>query len=190
MKKADISRAKGYLKTYIYLFVAFILISLNVIGIIALSDDNNNNILYLPVFFLLVSLEVLGKGIIGIRNIKLFRSYNAILSQSNGMSLEELAKIRESNILQVTKDLQSIIDGGFLYNAYLDREQMRIVLLGREDKDVYELWENEPSNEDDTKPPKRIEYVKCICEACGGELTVIKGQTGECTYCGTIVKAQ
>ncbi|WP_041139612.1 Rpo12/RPC10 RNA polymerase subunit family protein [Beduini massiliensis] len=104
-------------------------------------------------------------------SVKYKRYINLVVNNQ----LSEISKIASALSLsssQVTHDLQSMIDNGYLANAYIDRSRNQIILTQK------------PVNQGiDTAALETY-----VCSSCGAKNEIYAGSPKVCEYCGTVLK--
>lgn len=106
------------------------------------------------------------------------KQYLAIIVNGNVRQLDNIAATTGKSYDVVKKDVQKMIQKGYLKNAYIDESTREVVLP------VAKPVETAPVNFGTTatveKPATKI--VSCPC--CGANNTIV-GSSGECEYCGS-----
>ena len=82
----------------------------------------------------------------------------------------------------VTKDLQNMIDIGYLKDAYIHKDKGEIIFKQKEQEPVPPM--KEERGREVAMPKKTVN-----CSGCGASNTVTVGTSVECEYCGTQVSA-
>ncbi len=109
------------------------------------------------------------------------KQYTAIIVDGGVYQLDSIAAARGKSYEAVKKDIQKMIQKGYLNKAYIDESTGKVVLLYPKVKKVEKV---ETINK---TLPKKPEEKKIVCSCCGATNT-ITGENGECEYCGALLK--
>lgn len=131
--------------------------------------------------FLIVCLIFDGLGVLLIvlsirtqRLLKAFRAYTAALANSSNGFIPELAASLGASEDMVKRNLERMIARKYFPNAFFDRNANCIL-------------PRKPAIRQRAAAP---EMVTVKCKGCGGINTLIRGQVGECEYCGSPLKSE
>ena len=107
--------------------------------------------------------------------------YLNIIVNGGERQLDSVAAATGKQYDVVKKDVQKMIDKGFLKNAYINENTREVVLPSAA-----------PANVNVTQPtggaaPATVQTRVIACPCCGANNT-ISGDIGECEYCGTPLK--
>ena len=137
------------------------------------NTRGNGYIIYILLGILCIFLSFKNKKI-----VKMATKYIPYLTKSGRYPIANIAsmiKIQEDNAL---KELQMLINKGYIPNAYFDATTNSIVLPDK----FY------PSSSKKSKASAKEKKDSVICESCGGVNYISKGKSEECEYCGSIIK--
>ena len=112
-------------------------------------------------------------------NAESVRRYLAVIINGNVRQLDQIASATGKSYEVVKKDINKLIQKGYLRNAYIDESTREIVLPVVESPENAKLNNTGPVGTHD-KPVAQV--VTCPC--CGANNTIF-GNTGECEYCGS-----
>lgn len=113
------------------------------------------------------------------KNLKLFNRYKNLITYQNVHLIKDLAQRTQQDPSKVSADIDTMIELGFLPNAYIDEADKTIDLP----KDKHSDKTTAPK--EDSK--KETTYKVVTCKGCGANNTVAVGQTSECEYCGNSI---
>ena len=91
--------------------------------------------------------------------------------------IDEIAAAAGKTYEEVNKDLHSMIDKGYLKNAYVDEAERRIVLANDHTEPDNETVENSVTHEN-------VETHMVVCPNCGAN-NIVALRNAECEYCGS-----
>ena len=148
----------------------------------AMFDRNGDTALMGIALFLLVFFDLpgLAVAIAGGRQQKFYTKYaryTTMVAAPGEYSLDELAASYPAMYDRACADLQALIHGGYIPNAYLDLQARKLVRLPAGPQAV-------PAE----KPPASPEEVKQAvinCPNCGSANAVTEGKITGCEYCGS-----
>lgn len=115
-------------------------------------------------------------------NAKSVKQYIAVIVNGNVRQLDQIASAMGKPYDIVKKDIQSMIDKGYLKNAYINETTHEIVLPVEKQVETVPVSDT-VSNSARVEPV--VQVVTCPC--CGANNT-ITGDIGECEYCGSPLK--
>lgn len=109
------------------------------------------------------------------------KQYLNIIVNGGERQLDAIAAATGKQYDVVKKDVQKMIDKGFLKNAYINENTREVVLpsVAPANTNV-----GQPTN---TGTPTAVQTRVVACPCCGANNTV-SGTLGECEYCGTPLK--
>ncbi len=140
-----------------------------------------------------------------------FKKYVTQLSVDPSGSLENLASATGTSVDTVKKNLKYMIKKKFFTNAFINEQANQLVLPAMAQKVQQQAQtsgntvsgtiqsENTASNtiqpentaSDTARPENEVsntiqpEFVVRICPCCGGRSRIVKGEIGECDFCGS-----
>lgn len=123
-------------------------------------------------------------GFLKYKKAKIFKRYLAIIDNQNTI-IENIASLIPTDYEHAVKDLQEMIDKGYIPSAYIDMNRHEIIIANRKKVDMnYHagLVYQQPV----TTVPK---VIVVACKSCGANNKVTEGQTCECEFCGSAVSA-
>ncbi len=109
------------------------------------------------------------------------KNYYSLIMDKQIYSIDEIASIINRKYSDVLKEIQLMIDLGYLKNAYIDNNE-RSVAFPKARSNVFVQYNM--SNE--SKP----EEIVVVCTSCGGKNKVIKGKVTECEYCRSLLDSK
>lgn len=109
------------------------------------------------------------------------KQYLSIIVDGGIYRLDNIAAARGKTYEAVKRDVQKMIQKGYLNRAYIDESTGEVVLLGVKVKEV------EKTEAVNRTSPQKPEGKKITCSCCGATNT-ITGESGECEYCGALLK--
>lgn len=107
------------------------------------------------------------------KNAQEIKKYMSVVVNGNTRQLDAVASAMDKSYDVVKKDIQDMINKGFLKNAYINEGTREVVFAEN----------NSFENVNINNAPKKI--IACPC--CGANNTLI-GDMGECEYCGSPLK--
>lgn len=105
------------------------------------------------------------------------RRYLSIIVNGYARGIDEIAAAAGKTYEEVNSDIHSMIDKGYLKNAYIDEAARRIVLANDHTASGYETAENSVTHEN-----AETHMVKC--PNCGAN-NLVASENAECEYCGS-----
>lgn len=109
------------------------------------------------------------------------KQYLNIIVNGGERQLDAIAAATGKQYDVVKKDVQKMIDKGFLKNAYINENTREVVLPSAAPANTNV---GQPTN---TGTPTAVQTRVVACPCCGANNTV-SGTLGECEYCGTPLK--
>lgn len=125
-----------------------------------------------------------------------FRRYVAAISNEPRGYIPNIAASLGTSEDVVCKNIQRMIKKKLFSNALIDRHSNRIIILGRAEHTVSQAAHNFHEPPKIQKEPAvnvnaaELEMVTVKCRGCGGLNTLAKGRSGECEYCGSVIKGE
>lgn len=108
------------------------------------------------------------------------KQYLNIIVNGGERQLDAIAAATGKQFNVVKKDIQKMIDKGYLKNAYINESTREIVLTGTSTN-----TESSVASAGNATASTQTRVIACPC--CGANNT-ISGDIGECEYCGTPLK--
>ena len=108
---------------------------------------------------------------------KKYERYVYIVNSTDETSIDNIAAAYPTSYEQAVKDLQSMINDGYLREAHLDLNNREFIRKRK----AAPANENQPSSSNN-----QVTSVKC--KNCGATNTVVPGTVNECEYCGSPLK--
>lgn len=109
-----------------------------------------------------------------------YKKYIDTVVNQNIRSIDNIASIVGLPYDVVAKDLQDMIDAGYLKDAYIHQSNREIILKQQETATY-----TQETYTDQTAPQTKA----ARCPGCGANNVVIVGQVSECEYCSTPISA-
>lgn len=109
-----------------------------------------------------------------------YKKYIDTVVNQNVRSMDNIASILALPYDVVAKDLQEMIDIGYLKDAYIHQSNREIILKQQETATY-----TQETYTDHTAPQTKA----ARCPGCGANNVVIVGQVSECEYCSTPISA-
>ncbi len=161
--------------------IGIALIAIGVLGIIGSLDSFDFGSIVIGLFFIAGGVVLMKKA----KKIKTdgesIKKYLAIIVNGGVRELDTIAATTGKQYDVVKKDIQNMIDKGFLKNAYINENTREVVLATAAPANVNLI--GQPAANTASSAAPRV--VACPC--CGANNTVT-GALGECEYCGTPLK--
>jgi len=110
-----------------------------------------------------------------------YRNYIDIVVNMGEKSIDNVAGAFALPYDVVLKDLQDMIDTGYLKDAYIHQANREIIL-----KQAVEMNNNSSQTQSQTAGPSK---TVLRCPACGANNVATAGQIAECEYCGTPINS-
>ena len=160
--------------------------------LVSLTEDGASGddlaALIVMLFFAIGGIALLRKAKKLKKESESIKQYLSIIVNGNVRQLDDIAFTTGQSYDAVHRNVQNMIEKGFLKNAYIDERTREVVLPNaapvspQNDAPTYASTINAVS----TNPvPLKTKIVACPC--CGANNT-ITGDTGECEYCGSPLK--
>ena len=149
------------------------------LGLIIL-DDKPSVIISVFVFSLAIGAFGISGGRLHKNNLKKFELYFKILSKDPSGSIENLASALDITQEIAIKNLNMMINNRLFINAYIDKDENRIVFS----ESSSDFVERNIVNLDNVYNTPN-EFVVTNCERCGGSNKIEKGKSSACEYCGS-----
>ncbi len=116
--------------------------------------------------------------------LKEFKKYVAVISNDPSGYIPNIAATLGTSENVVKSNLEIMIQKGYFESAFIDENSNCIVFAN------IQTTQTAPTSTNvSAKVPKvpGVEMVTVKCSGCGGINTIVKGQTGECDYCGSAI---
>ncbi len=110
------------------------------------------------------------------------KRYLAIVVNGGERQLDTIAATVNKSYDDAKKDLQKMIDDGFLKNAYIDENTRKIVITTDSHSTNTDYHTDSTASSVTNEVAVQPRLVACPC--CGANNTVT-GTLGECEYCGS-----
>ena len=134
--------------------------------------------------FIAFGLPGIPAAIVGGRRQKFltkYTRYTAMVAAPGEYSLDELAASYPAMYNRTCADLQALIYGAYIPNAYLDLQARKLVCLPAGPQAV--------SEEKPPAVPEEAKQAVINCPNCGCANAVIEGKITGCEYCGSTLTA-
>jgi len=145
--------------------------------------EEQSNIIGIFVFVLVVGVFGISGGRSQKSNLKKFKNYAQILSEDPTGSIENLASALDITEEIAIKNLNMMINNRLFINAYINKEENRIV-FSESSSDF--VKNNIVSSENNYNTPD--ELIVTNCKSCGGTNKIQRGKSIACEYCGSPLK--
>lgn len=100
---------------------------------------------------------------------------------------DELAEAVGEDGEEMLKNLDFMADNNFIDNAYVTQKSSSIVFQFGNNSSNSSSDENKNENKNKNKN-KEPEFVAITCQSCGGINKILKGDVGECDFCGSPIQ--
>lgn len=160
-----------------------VLIVLSVIYLFAAVDDPTITLGQRIATVLLMGSSGAGLIILGQRskkNAAKIKKYISLIVNQEITSIDDIAAAMALPYEITQKDIQKMIDKGYLVGAYINDITREIVLPSKHKQD-YKKHEDIDAN----KP--NVQMLVVTCKGCGANNKVKKGSVSECEFCGSPV---
>lgn len=111
------------------------------------------------------------------------QQYLSLIVDGNVCQLDNIASTTKRPYETVKRDIQKMIQDGYLENAYIDEVSRKVVIEYKNAAANDNPGSINSSNSGSSKSAARL--VTCPC--CGANNNLV-GRTGECEYCGSPIK--
>lgn len=149
------------------------------------SDPEAASGTWVALFFIIGGIALVSKAKKLKKEAESIKQYLAIVVNGNVRQLDTIASTTGKSYDVVHKDIQNMIDKGYLKNAYID-EGMRAVVL----PNSVPAPQNNVSTVATNAVPVNVAPTQSkivVCSCCGANNTIY-GDMGECEYCGSPLK--
>lgn len=146
-----------------------------IFGITSPDEVGKTAGLILSFIFLIIGILNIRVGIKTKKRIRRFKKYITIISVEKTNSIENIAAATSQSVDFVINDIKVMINKKYFANAYIDLNSKEIVFRNKPMK----------AEENVNKETMSVEYVIVTCNGCGATNKLIKGQHGECEFCGS-----
>lgn len=158
-------------------YIKYAGIALIVFAVIGMLGSESDDTLVVGLFIGAGGIVLLRFGNKVKREADDIRKYLSIVVNGYTRKIDEIAAAAGKPYEEAKRDLHSMIDKGYLKNAYIDESERRIVLANDHSVPDYESAENSVEHED-------VETHMVVCPNCGANNLVALG-SAECEYCGS-----
>lgn len=175
-KRVKIDKRAGFTIGKIVRAVSYFCFFMVIIGILAcLGDGFTSQDIGMIIFFIVagVALFIFSKKLI--INSEKYKKYITIIINGNEFILDNIAGAMSLPINVVKKDLNNMINNGYLQGAYINDSTNEIVLPKQSKENIDDTISQD-------KPEIELSVVTCKC--CGAK-SKITTSVGECDYCGS-----
>ena len=158
--------------------IGWILVGIGSIGFFSELSSSNNGAagLFVAIAFIVGGTLLLIKASKTKKIAVKYKKYIDMVINQNVRSIDNIASASSLSYDEVVKDLQNMIDIGYLSNAYIHQGNREIVLK-----------QNEPAVYMGTPVINQVappQMVAKRCPGCGANNVVTAGRVSECEYCG------
>lgn len=142
-----------------------------------------------------IAFDLLGIALIFLgrkrhRLIRDFRQYVTILSNDPTGSIPNLAAVTGTPVEKVRENLEQMIAKRYFPNAVIDQGLDCVVFPGRvSGQNGASVSGMEEAGAAAGSGQEEGNTVAITCKCCGGVTVLVKGQSGECEYCGAPIKS-
>ena len=178
-KKTAIGAAKGLKAVGVGLIVFG---SVGFIGCISDGGSGSGGGAFIAILFIIGGIVLTKRAKKMRRKAENIKQYLSIIVNGNVRQLDVIAHTVGKQYDVVKKDVQMMIDTGFLKNAYINEGTREVVLTGEMAGVLHTM---DPANMSGNEQVIQTRIVVCPC--CGANNKVY-GVTGECEYCGSPLK--
>lgn len=142
----------------------------------SLSNFSISNVI-LPILFLVGGIALIDKAKKAKKQAAKYRKYIDVVVNCGEKSIDNIVGAVGLQYDVVVKDLQDMIDMGYLNNAYINQVNREIILKQAVQPQMYQQVQN----------PVQAKAVRC--PGCGANNVVSTSGVCECEYCGTPLTA-
>lgn len=167
--------------------IGIILIVIGALGGIGTLGSTTENSDWVGGF--IVALMFIAGGIALLLNVKkhkkdeeLVQKYRSIIVKGDVRRLDTIAQTIGRPYEVVHDEVKRIIEKGYIQNAYLDEGAREVVLMRSTAPLISPV---KPKHTTANATSAKTKTVACPC--CGANNTIV-GNTGECEYCGAVLK--
>lgn len=118
-------------------------------------------------------------------NAASIKQYLSIIVNGNVRQIDSIASKTGKSPQTVRKDIEQMINQGYLKNAYIDESLREVVLPTNSNSSSQNISNPMANSPIPNKAPVQARIISCKC--CGANNTII-GDWGECEYCGAPLK--
>lgn len=163
--------------------VGWVLIAFGVIGFFTeLSDTPDATGVILGFLFVIGGVLLLRKVSTTKKTAVKYKKYIDTVVNQNIRSIDNIASIVGLPYDVVSKDLQDMINIGYLKDAYIHQSNREIILKQQEQEPT---TYTQGVYTDQTAPQTKA----ARCPGCGANNVVVVGRVSECEYCSTPINA-
>lgn len=114
-----------------------------------------------------------------------FKKYEHYFSDDFDASIEKLSEAVGENGEDVFENLEFMMDNNFIDNASINQKSSSIVFQFGNNSSNSSSCENKDKDKNKNRVP---EFVAITCKNCGGINKILKGDVGECDFCGSPIQ--
>lgn len=161
------------------------LIAFGAIGFIGLVSDPSGDAaggIVVALFFIAGGIALIMKSKKIAKEADSVKQYLNIIVNGGERQIDSIAAATGKQYDVVKKDIQNMIDKGFLKNAYINENTREVVLPSAAPANA-----NASQSTTSAAPTTTVQTRVVACPCCGANNTV-SGTLGECEYCGSPLK--
>ncbi|QIB69689.1 hypothetical protein Ami103574_10305 [Aminipila butyrica] len=170
-------------KTGIISAVGWFFIIFGILGIVAAFDTSSSD----AVLGIIIGPAMIIGGILVLRKVSKtkrtaarYKKYIELAVNQNVRGIDNIAASIGLPYELVVRNLQDMINIGYLKDAYIDREAREL---------VFKQIEPISYTQESTHQRADVQKIAVRCPGCGANNVVSVGSVSECDYCGTPVSA-
>jgi hypothetical protein len=163
--------------------IGWILIVIGAVGSIGIISDPSND----AAGGIIIGLAMIVGGVLVLRKASKtkktaakYKKYIDIVVNQNTRSIDNIAATAGLSYDVAVKDLQDMINIGYLKDAYVNKGSREIILKQNEPEAYTQASTNDLAN---------TQKIAVRCPGCGANNIVVVGRVSECEYCGTPINA-
>jgi DNA-directed RNA polymerase subunit RPC12/RpoP len=175
IKKLYEDKEGGYKNSIVARILGGISITLGVLMLMAIivAGPDTSSVMVILIIFIGPGLFLFMKGLSLKNDAVRYEKYIELICHRGVVSIEEIATEVSLTYAKTAKELEGMINVGYLENAYVDHGKMMVILKGKE-----------PNAVAGNRPQQQTSKA-FVCKNCGGSNVVASGTTVECEYCGS-----
>lgn len=156
------------------------LTALGCLGLLAEMESKDTFGICLALLFLAGGISLLYKVAQTKKTAAKYKQYIDLIINHNERSMDKIVSATGVPYNVVAKDLQNMINIGYLKDALINRDTREIIM---------KRGENEINMPDMPARQVATEMKSVRCPGCGANNVVVVGKVSECEYCGTPINA-
>lgn len=180
-------------KTRPLIVVAWVLIVVGVVGILGSFDTSSDSSgTESPAGTIILGLSMIAGGVILLRTASKtkktatkYKKYIDLVVNQDIRSMDYIASATGLSYDIVMKDLQDMINIGYLKDAHIHQGNREIVWGYDDEPELQNYTQATTADAKQAAPPKKA----VRCSGCGANNVVAIGRVSECEYCGTPITA-